>query len=67
MLGKKGAQPMNLLEVTNEQLLERLIELDAEERPMPRNSPVIDGSMEAFFELLNDGLTIIENSRKEAK
>jgi hypothetical protein len=61
---KECGQKMNLMEATNEQLLEKLTELNDAAPPTIRNSPVLDGSMEALFELVNDGLTIHENARR---
>ena len=61
---KEGKQKMNLMEITDEQLLDKLTELNnAPPKKIVINSPVIGGSMEALFEIVNHGLTIHESRR----
>ena len=58
---------VNLLEIEEEQLLEYLEEL--QNNPSKgvaklKNSPILDGSMESLFTLINEGLDVREERTK---
>ncbi|MCL2049897.1 MAG: hypothetical protein FWG87_14340 [Defluviitaleaceae bacterium] len=58
---------MNVLEAKEEQLLQYYQELhNKPEKEYVRNSPIIDGSMEALFQLIDEGVEIYKEEMEKA-